>query len=86
MPLELKHIPFMEKMRLKELDGVYRYKSSGSIAVFKNAYRRGYVRENEALECSVAYDAITVSINSEQFGRHKRCIVNMDEWEKILNL
>jgi hypothetical protein len=85
MPLELEHVPFMEKMRLKELDGVYKNVADESIAVFKNAYRRGYIAEPEGKE-SYCYDAITVSLNSEVHGKIKRCLVNMDDWKRILDL
>lgn len=85
MPLELEHIPFLEKRRKKELDGVYRYISDGSIAIMKNCYRLGYIAEPKD-RASYAYDAITVSLNSEVHGKIKKCLVNMDEWERILDL
>ena len=85
MPLELEHIPFLEKRREKELDGVYRYKLDGSIATMKNCFRRGFIAEPEN-KPSYAYDAITANLNSTVHGKLKKCLVNMDEWEKILEL
>jgi len=85
MALELPHIPFMSKMRLKNLDGVYRHKEEKHIAIFKNCHRLGYVKEDSEGHVT-AYDAITVSLNSEQHGKFRRCMIDLDEWEKVLDL
>lgn len=85
MALELPHIPFIQSMRLKEHDGVYRNKHDNSIAIFKNVRRKGYIKEDENGN-GVAYDAITVNLNSEVHGKIRNCMVNMDEWQLILGL
>lgn len=82
MPLELPHTPFSGNQKRKDLDGVYRNNHDDSVAIFKNTWRKGYIKEVDG--CGIAYDAITTNLNSEVHGKIKRCLVNMDDWRRIL--
>lgn len=81
MSLKLPHIPRLTILQCEHLNGVYRSKKTDDIAVFKNVRRKGFVGEDNQ-----PFDAYVVNFNSVNHGKIKNCMVDLDEWVRVLSL
>lgn len=79
--MKLPHIPRLTILKCKHLDGVYQSKINDDVAVFKNVRRKGFVGEDNQ-----PFDAFVVNFHSVNHGKIKNCMVDMNEWVRVLPL
>ena len=88
MEFKRTYTPFLRPMKCPEIDGVYRHKESGKLMLLKGMWIRGFIDCEKSPE--EPYDAYQGSINHENTGFIKKCIIEphnlLDNYEKVFSL
>jgi hypothetical protein len=83
------YTPFLRPFKCPEIEGVYRHKESGKLMLLKGMWLRGFI-ECHKDKPDEPYDAYQGSINHENTGLIKKCIIEPhnlhSNYDKILDL
>jgi hypothetical protein len=80
------YTPFLRPTRMKHLDGVYKSRHSGKIAMIKNVILRGLIDCSKSPE--EPYDGYFCTFISKEEGTLKRCVIEFldDDWELLFRV